>query len=553
MQLVVRNALKLVVVFSLCSILLSLLFYSEDAKSTSYARLKLGRVFGSHMVFQREREFKVWGTGHPTSMVALQLSSIVRGSDHFQSTVGSDGRWEITLPAYPTSTDVTMQFSSLGASITLYDVAFGEVWLCSGQSNMRMPLSQTLGYVATDDDGSTGPLPRIFDVPLATSLNPLEELSTDGQNNGATDMKWQVATLSVAAQFSSICYQFGRNLSMILDVPVGLVQAASGGTYLEAWANTDIYVCTQNILLPYMNRATELDSTRAIWRQKNERSVLYNGMLYPLRRVVFAGVLWYQGENNLAHPTRYSCMFPIFLSSLRTLFDNPSLPLLFVEIAPWVVGKLKGHLPYLRYAQQFALSLPDPVAMASALDIYDPLSPSGDIHQRQKQPLANRLLLLALSLVYKRSISLPTGPRFRAVAAFVGHMDIYMTYATGLRIQCTSPTANLSIELGVLDARSLSSISWQPFDVVIVPANDTDLVTQEAVLRLQHGLPAGSIAGLRYAWQDVPSCILMNAASIPAHTFVDLFPVGLIEGEEQRLTGTPQMRLLKAPDLVTTS
>jgi len=400
-----------------------------------HAEVRLATIFSDHMVVQRDRPLTFWGWGTPGEMLNVQL-----GQQTEQTQVAADGSWACTLAALPISRDGLELVVSASNEIRIRDVLVGDVWLCSGQSNMEWGLG---GCDAPEDIAqSNEPMIRHFGVEMNFAHTP--KLDVRG--------RWSVATPQSTPGFTAVGYYFAKRVHMETGVPIGIVRSSVGGTNIECWMAQETLMNTP-ALDPYarmmreslaqyqkdlatvipevekwtlearqqMLAGTEISMPPAIpefpFGEKMFRPrcvTLHNGMIHPLKRLSLRGVLWYQGENNAGNAEdgkQYIEKKRAMVSDWRKWFSDPDLPFYFVQLAAWQSptkdpAQADGWA-FFRDAQRKALSIEN-TGMAVAIDIGD----AQDIHPKNKYDVGERLARWALVHQYGKNIEC-SGPLFR--------------------------------------------------------------------------------------------------------------------------------------------
>ncbi|XP_041352047.1 sialate O-acetylesterase-like isoform X2 [Gigantopelta aegis] len=375
-----------------CILLCSILSAVSEIRFASY--------YGSHMVLQRApNRAVVWGTA---SKIGDTVTVAVSGQGHQTTKVvknpeGSGGFWKATLPAISEKGPFSVTVTSSEGQQSLDDVLFGDVWICSGQSNMDFSMSQILDSKAEIAKTLTFKDIRIFRASKVESKTPYEDL-----HGIAT--KWTAPTNESIPSFSAVCFLFAENVYPHLNYPIGLVQSSWGGTPIQAWSSPDaIRKCPSQ----------QTDSP-------GDPSVLWNAMMNPLKRMTIYGALWYQGEANAgseASAELYACQFPAMINDWRSKFNKATdgetsqhFPFGFVQLAPWEKDPTKvGGFPALRWSQTVKHGyVPNnkmaDTFMAVAMDLPDFDSPYGSIHPRDKQDVAYRLALSGRAVAYSQSV-----------------------------------------------------------------------------------------------------------------------------------------------------
>ncbi len=406
---------------------------------TAKAEVKLPGVFGSHMVLQRQKPVIIWGWANAGEAVTVTL-----GTHRGQTTANPSGEWRVALPAMEAGGPLTLTVTGLN-SITLEDVMIGEVWLCSGQSNMEMGVGISLN-AAAEIKAANHPGIRLLVVPKTPLPIPQRDFQA----------QWNVCSPSTLGQggwggFSASAYYFGRELHKELNVPVGLIQAAWGGTIIEAWMPAEGFGMLPSLKalegrvqlanpsspahkegLSQFLDATETWVTAArqamketaevpampplpqdlfFKRDPNTPTALFNGMIAPLVPFGIRGAIWYQGESNRFDGEIYTDKMQALLGSWRKLWGEGDFPFLYVQIAPFQYGDEPSDiLPRFWQAQTAALSIPN-TGMAVTTDI----GMLNDIHPINKQDVGRRLALLALANTYGKSGIVFSGPTFQSL------------------------------------------------------------------------------------------------------------------------------------------
>jgi sialate O-acetylesterase len=354
-------------------VLISLLLFGSVASG----KITLPPVFGDHMVLQQQAKVSVWGYSTPGAKVKL-ISSW--NKKKYQAFVDNSGIWvlEISTPVAGGPYEIVMND---GEELILHNILIGEVWVCSGQSNMEMPLRGNSSPVLNANDiilNAENPSIRLFKVGRATSLN--SQLNCKGT--------WQECTPQTAREFSAVAYQFGEMLQKKLNVPVGLIMSAVGGTMIESWMSSNSLQAFPEVKVP-----KSLDTLKA---PHKEPTALYNAMIAPLTKFAIRGVIWFQGESNRHEPMLYGKLFPVLVADWRKQWNIGDFPFYYVQIAPFGSTDKTRSGPLLREAQLNAMSIIPNCGMASAMDV----GMEKDIHFMDKTTPARRLAYWALAQTY---------------------------------------------------------------------------------------------------------------------------------------------------------
>ncbi|MDE6555599.1 MAG: sialate O-acetylesterase [Duncaniella sp.] len=338
------------------------------------------------MVIQQQTDARMWGTAKASSKVTVTPSW---NNLTYTTTADKDGKWNITFPTPEAGGPYTVTISD-GTTLTLSNVMLGEVWLCSGQSNMEMPMK---GFKNQPVEGanmavlkSKNPDIRLFTVKRNSSTVPVDDVTG----------KWAEASPATVREFSATAYFFGREIEEMLDVPVGLVVVAWGGSACEAWMNDEM-------LAAFPEAAAKIPAVGGEIPSKNRTpSVLFKGMLNPLIGFPMRGVIWYQGEDNWNRAHTYTDMFSTMINGWRNLWGQGEFPFYYCQIAPYDYaiitekGKEIINSAYLREAQAKVEHIVPNTGMAVLMDAGWPEG----IHPPKKQIPGERLALLALNKTY---------------------------------------------------------------------------------------------------------------------------------------------------------
>lgn len=377
--------------------------------------LRLPSIISDHAVLQQNAEVKVWGWGPGSVKVAIVCSW--NKSDTVFAPIGADCDWETTINTPAAGGSHSIEFICRKQIITIEDIVLGEVWLCSGQSNMEYSLKSGVadaGDALTDCKNNEI---RFFQV--AKSYNKYPQTDCEG--------KWVVCDKNSMQEFSAVGYFFGRRLNDQLKVPVGLIGSYWGGTCIQSWIPAETF--NKNPGLQRMKENIEPWD----WAPKGA-NIIYNAMISPFSPYRIAGAIWYQGEANVANEYHeYNELFTGMLDSWRDAFHN-SFPIYFVQIAP--CNYYEGiKSAYLREQQEFGLRMPG-TGMISVADLVDDVA---NIHPVRKRVVGERLSDLALKEQYGRSDLQPYSPHFdrliiQGEKALISVISIGKLKWTGMKI-----------------------------------------------------------------------------------------------------------------------
>jgi sialate O-acetylesterase len=487
------------------------------------ADIRLPSVLSDNMVLQAGGRVPIWGWADPNEEIAIRVSW--RDGERTIN-AGDDGKWMFKLTTPEVGGPYEMTLTGKNA-VTIKNILVGEVWLCSGQSNMEMPVR--LAANAEQESAAAGyPKIRLFTVRRKVADKP--------QDNCAG--KWVECSPETVGNFSAAGYYFGRELHKVLDVPVGLIHSSWGGTPAEAWTGPAALE-TDFVFEPIMKRHKEMladypklkeeylqkmeqwrkDADKAVAdgnpepprppaplgpNNPNAPGVLYNGMIAPLIPYAVCGVIWYQGESNADRAYQYREVFPDMIKSWWSAWPQGTFPFLFVQLANWRQAKpepSESDWAELREAQLMALDLGD-TGMAVAIDIGD----ANDIHPKNKQEVGRRLALWALAKTYGKDV-VYSGPLYRSFDQTGNEIVVHFDHADGgLIAKDGGPLKGFAI------AGQDHAFVWADAKI----KGDTVVVSSEKV---------SEPAAVRYAWADNPACNLCNKAGLPASPFrTDTWP-----------------------------
>lgn len=347
-----------------------------DTSNNAFAKVKLSSILGDSMVLQQCGTVKLNGMSNPNTEIKITASwdnKVVRTKSNI------NGQWQAEIKTLSAGGPYKITFDD-GDKLILEDVYLGEVWLCSGQSNMAMPLKGKIGQpILESNEVIANAVPDIPIRMFTVKPNPtIEKVDT-------VKGKWLVNSPQNVADFSAVAYFYGLRLYKTLGVPIGLINTSWGGSNIESWMPYDSLKQDSSISFKH------LKSNVIPKNPQHKASLLYNGMIYPLRNVSIKGIIWYQGESNVARYYKYINQQKAFVSHLRMLFRDKSLPFYYVQIAPHG-NKKNNNLPYMREAQMKSEFLIPNSGMAVILD-------SGEkdcIHPASKRVVGDRLAYLAL-------------------------------------------------------------------------------------------------------------------------------------------------------------
>lgn len=486
------------------------------------ADVTLAPLFTDHAVLQRDKPLPIWGRADAGEKITLTFRGITA-----HATAAPDGRWIILLDALPANAEGAELIVSGKNTVTLQDIVVGEVWLCSGQSNMEWPISRSAN-AAEEIAAANFPLIRHIKISHTVASTPAETVRTNG---------WQPATPQTAGGFTAVGYFFARDVFQKLGVPVGLVNSTWGGTPVESWMSPAALASDpafkvvserwEKDLAEYPTKKPAYDAMLREWRkaeaaakaegeaalatflrehpwQRAPRgpgnswtpSGLFNGMINPLLPYALSGVLWYQGESNFDRATEYRSLFSAMITAWRGHFGQGDIPFYWVNLANFRNDEDPTGLTYafLREAQTQTLSLPN-TGQALAIDIGDP----NDIHPANKQEVGRRLALLAKNRVYGITVD-DTGPTFVSAVREGSALRVRFSHVGSGLVAHEKPVQ--SLEIAGADRVFRAATGRIERDTLVVRSPEV----RDPV-------------AVRYAWRNAPDANLYNGAGLPAVPF----------------------------------
>lgn len=451
------------------------------------AEVRLPDIFGSNMVLQRDQPVIVWGTASTNDRVQVRL-----GPRSAVALTGADGNWQVTMEALTAGGPYELKASSGGTAVVLTNVYCGDVWLCSGQSNMQWPVKDVN---PSEQQAMLAEYPdlRLCSVAKTPAQKPLS----------AAKINWRTCTPKAARDFSAVAFFFGTQLlkdPALAQVPIGLVDSSFGGTTCEGWI--------PRLALTNFKPQDLHDSMFGI-----KPANLYNGMIAPLGRTRFKGVLWYQGESNSAHPETYPALLATMISAWRQQFDQPNLPFLIVQL-PEYANLWEGYYwPWIREQQsRVAASISN-----SALVVGIRTTDGFNLHPKEKLEIGRRAALVARRVAYGENL-IASGPRLKS--ASTSGAAIRVTFDTDDGLSSANPDRVGGFAVAGPDGNYRFADARIDGNKVIV--SSPDVVQPQTV---------------RYAWAGMPQAGLVNKSGLPAAPFrTDTLPCSNVELQMQRAT-----------------
>jgi sialate O-acetylesterase len=488
-----------------------------------HADVKLPALISDSMVLQQGVKANFWGTADPGEHISVSLND-----QQADAITDSSGQWSVKLGPLKAGGPFPLTITGKN-KITLHDVLVGEVWVCSGQSNMAMTVGPTMppyftGVIDFQNEvhNANYPMLHLFTVQKTIASKPQHDVKG----------YWTAARPDSVNDFSAVGYFFGRELLKALNVPVGIVCASQGSTTAETWtsrgaleADPEFKSILDNepkLLAPYPKVFTDYEAKYAEWKKDAEESerkgnpiaaapsfpkdprqsidrpaVLFNGMIAPLTSYTIKGVIWYQGESNTERPMQYRKLFPALIRDWRRAWGQGDFPFLYVQLASWGIQYFQLKFPELREAQTMALSLPN-IGMAVTTDIGD----GTDGHPKNKQDIGYRLALAARAIAYGQDV-IYQGPTFDSMTIEGDTAHVHFKNATGgMSVKNWPPGYRSGFEIAGEDRRFVEAQSVLDGETFHVRS---DLIKKPVAIRLN--------------WKDQPWYHVYNHAGLPAVPF----------------------------------
>jgi sialate O-acetylesterase len=483
----------------------------------AHAAIKLPPLVGDNMVLQRNVKTPVWGWATAGAVINLGFNG-----KKYTTTTDAAGKWQLKLNAAKEGGPYEMTIEGDGSQLTIKNILIGEVWICSGQSNMVFDFNngRAKALYAEDIANSTNDQIRQLLVNRVVSDKPAGNFTSGG---------WKLASPKTLNGFSAAAYFFARNLYEQYHIPIGLINTSWGGTKAEAWTSedalTDYPQFSKDIQL--LHDTAQVNAKKAAaaqriaeWKQKaaagdtpstrlpgpynpqDLASSIYNGMIAPLIPYAFKGVIWYQGEQNGSRGREYRTLFPNMIQNWRSKWEQGDFPFIFQQLVNFhpAVKDPGENAPWaeLREAQFMTLSNTPNTAMAVGIDIGE----ANDIHPVNKKDVGIRLALAARQLAYKEKKLVSSGPLYQSMKQRE-HTIVISFSNTG---------------------SGLVSKDGQPLKYFAIAGEDKKFVWADAVIKgntIEVSAPGiSNPVAVRYAWADNPEGVnLFNKEGLPASPF----------------------------------
>ena len=480
--------------------------------------VKVPAIFGPHMVLQRDQKDRVWGWAEPGEDVTVKI-----GDQSHATKAGADGAWQVVLDPMPAGGPYTLSIEGKN-TVKLDDVLVGEVWICSGQSNMQWSVASAND---ADLEMATAKYPsiRFITVPNRGTQEPQKDF------NG----QWQPCRPDTVGRLTAVGYFFGRRLHQVLDVPIGLINDSWGGSACEAWIRRDILAADEKYA-PLLKRWEKLEKNLpaamaeyqpklAAWKTAADKAKaagkrppgapqspeaqmrgnsrpgnIYNGVLKPTIGYGIRGVIWYQGESNAGRAYQYRDLFPLMIKSWRNEWGQGDFSFYWVQLADFLAETpepKESNWAELREAQTMTLKLPN-TGEAVIID----LGEGKDIHPKNKQDVANRLVRWALARDYGVKIAFQS-PTYKAMEQN-GNKIVLRFNHVGRGLTPFDVTEPRGFAIAGSDRKFVNAKAKTTKDPAVIEVWSDEVSEPVAV---------------RYAWADNPVCNLYSSEGLPLTPF----------------------------------
>lgn len=470
--------------------------------SKRWGGLKLGTPFSNHMVLQRNKEIPIWGSADAGDTIEVAFNKI-----RVNAVASSSGRWSIKLPEQKAGGPYRLEVSTSSKKLVLNDILIGEVWICSGQSNMQFPLKLAKGAENELPAASNSNIRLLNLRPIAETGSFTWSDSTRMQVNRLDYLRggWSVCTSETAKEFSAIAYYFGKKLSSELNVPIGLVLNAVGGSPIESWigryelehstGSVDLFTgwSENDLVQPWVRERAKQNMGSTLYpmqRHPYQPAYLFEASVEQLIPMAVCGIIWYQGESNAHNPEFYSTLFPLWVDCWRSRW-NENLPIGFVQLS----SLNRPSWPAFRDVQRRLSTIRPNLGMVVSSDLGDSL----DVHPTRKREVGERLADWALS-------------------------DCYHMLRRG-----KSPTLNKVeingdlVSIQFYNAKQLKSSDGKPLREFEVAGEDRLFSKAAAIIKGRCvWLKSDSVKHpvyVRYAWTPYSTANLENESGYPVSTF----------------------------------
>lgn len=466
-----------------------------------YGGLRMGILYSDNMVLQRGIPLEIHGMANARETVSVHFNGQRR-----KTRASATGHWSVRLDPMEAAEGLTLEIATPHRRLTYRNVALGEVWLCSGQSNMQFRVESSCDPL--DTAAFANPSLRLFDMKGRWETNnvawPQEVTDSVARLEYFAPTVWQPGSREQVLRFSAVGYAFARMLQDSLQVPVGVICNAVGGSTTESWIDRHTLECAfpdiltdwlqNDFIQEWARQRAARNMSRSTARHKRhpyEPCYLFESGILPLDHYPIRGVVWYQGESNAHNFEAHERLFKLLVGSWRTYWDNATMPFYYVQLS----SLSRPSWPWFRDSQRRLLAEIDHSGMAVSLDRGDSL----DVHPRRKADIGYRLCRWALNRDYGFDL-LPSGPLFRSAAGKKKGVEVAFDYAEGLKTS---------------DGDAIRGFELAGADCLFHPATATIYGSRVYL----HSPKVPHPVHVRYAWAPFTRANLVNRDDLPASTF----------------------------------
>ena len=467
-----------------------------------FGGLQMSDMYSDNMVLQYGQPLNIHGKANAGEKVTVKIAGQKK-----KAVAASNGKWNVLLEPLKAGGPYTLTIEAGKKELIYNKVLAGEVWLCSGQSNMEFYLSQSATGKRDIPQAANDQI-RLFDMKARWRTNPVEwdasVLDSLNHLQYYTDASWQVCSPETAGKFSAIAYYFGKMLQDSLKVPVGLICNAIGGSPTEAWVDRrtleyDFPAILRNwtkndFIQDWVRGRAALNVKKSSYkfqRHPYEPCYLFESGILPLQQYPIKGVIWYQGESNAHNKDAHEKLFKLLVQSWRKNWNNDEMPFYFVQLS----SLNRPSWPWFRDSQRRLMNEIENTGMAVCTDKGDSL----DVHPTRKQEVGERLAYWALNKTYGYDV-VPSGPLYKSVSFNKNMAYVSFDYAEGMKSA---------------DGKELGTFEIAGEDQIFYPAKA--VVEGNKVKVWNDKIKEPRI--VRYGWQPFTRANLVNGAGLPASTF----------------------------------
>jgi sialate O-acetylesterase len=501
--------------------------------TAAFADVRMPEVFDNNMVLQRDMPVPIWGWAEPGEEVSVMLVTPAFFTRTTPVTADADGKWSAQFPPLPTIAEPATLTIKGKNEIKLENVLVGDVWLCSGQSNMEWTMSWS-------DKAEYEEVLKTVDNPNIRLFHVRKVFNADPQEKLILDASWKPCSAETIPNFSAVALHFGRKLQAELNVPIGLINSSWGGTRIEPWtppvgfqsvpalkniadeielknpqsaAYKELLDRTLREQRAWLDEYSKPTGIRVLpppkfpnqllpYSNEQQPTTLYNAMIHPMTPFAMKGAIWYQGESNMGEGMLYAEKMKALIQGWRTVFNNPDLGFYYVQLAPFIYGDRPMMLPELWEAQSSVEKVVPKTGQAVINDTVDDLR---DIHPVRKKPVGERLALLALNRTYGKSEVVCASPEFASLSSNGTSLAVSFRNAKTLTTR---------------DGKSPGWFEIAGADGVYhkVDARILDVLVGEPAIGLSSPHVPKPLA-VRYAWDQSAQSNICNEAGLPLGAF----------------------------------